>query len=223
MIYRSGGKRLFDLFFSFSGLVILFPLVILGWIAASVSTRSNGFYVQKRIGQHGKLIRVYKLKTMLDSPLKYSSVTALNESRITATGNFLRKLKLDELPQLMNVLLGNMSFVGPRPDVPGYADKLEDKDRSLLVIKPGITGYATLFFKYEEQILKEVVNPQYFNDSVIYPLKVKLNLEYLDMYSLKSDLGLIMQTVSGKNFEGQLVVPLRNEKQCLDLLDKYKC
>ncbi|MGM0519927.1 MAG: sugar transferase, partial [Campylobacterota bacterium] len=118
-------KRLFDLILAFIGLVLTWWLILLAWIVAAFETRSNGFFTQRRVGKNGKLFRVIKIKTMKQIPGVDGTVTSANDARITKSGKFFRDTKIDELPQLINVLMGDMSFVGPRPDVPGYADKLE--------------------------------------------------------------------------------------------------
>ena len=127
-----------------------------------------------------------------------SSVSVAGESRITPLGAKLRKYKIDELPELWNVLIGNMSFVGPRPDVPGYADKLEGEDREILKLRPGITGPASLKYRNEEELLAKQANPQEYNDFVIYPDKVRINLFYLKHYSFIMDIMIIIATVTGK-------------------------
>jgi lipopolysaccharide/colanic/teichoic acid biosynthesis glycosyltransferase len=124
-----------------------------------------------------------------------NTITVATDERITSIGTFLRKYKLDELPQLWNVLVGNMSFVGPRPDVPGYADKLEGDDRKILELRPGITGPASLCYKNEEMILDKCNNPQKFNDEVIWPHKVKMNLHYYNNYSFVKDILYIIVTI----------------------------
>jgi len=126
---------------------------------------------------------------------KQDFITAASDSRITPVGKFLRRFKLDELPQLWNVLAGKMSFVGPRPDVPGYADKLRGNDRRILELRPGITGPATLFFRNEEELLEKVEDKQKYNDEMIWPEKVRLNLEYLENYSFWKDIGYILITI----------------------------
>jgi lipopolysaccharide/colanic/teichoic acid biosynthesis glycosyltransferase len=128
---------------------------------------------------------------------KGSTVTTANDKRITKSGRFFRKYKIDELPQLINVLKGDMSFVGPRPDVPGYADKLEGEDRIILSIKPGITGPASLKYKNEEEILASEKNPKEYNDKIIWPDKVKINKEYIKNWSLKKDIEYIIKTIKG--------------------------
>ena len=128
----------------------------------------------------------------------YNTVTAQSDSRITRAGSFLRKWKLDELPELFNVLIGDMSFVGPRPDVPGYADKLENEDRKILLLRPGITGPATLKYLDEEEILSKFINPQEYNDLVLFPDKVRINLKYLEKFSLAGDLKILFHTLIRK-------------------------
>jgi lipopolysaccharide/colanic/teichoic acid biosynthesis glycosyltransferase len=128
-------------------------------------------------------------------PNNGSTVTTANDKRITKSGRFFRRYKIDELPQLINVLKGDMSFVGPRPDVPGYADKLEGEDRIILTIKPGITGPATLKYKNEEEILAKVEDPVKYNNEVIWPDKVKINKEYIKNWSLKKDIEYILKTI----------------------------
>jgi len=188
-------KRVFDFILSFIGLLLSFPIILIAWIIASIETRSNGMFSQIRVGENGKLFKIYKIKTMKDK--KGTTITTANDDRITKSGKIFRKYKIDELPQLWNVLIGDMSFVGPRPDVPGYADKLEGDDRIVLSIKPGITGPASLKYKNEEEILAQVENPKEYNDKVIWPDKVKINKEYIKKWSLKKDIEYIIKTVKG--------------------------
>jgi lipopolysaccharide/colanic/teichoic acid biosynthesis glycosyltransferase len=126
---------------------------------------------------------------------KYGSITTAADNRITPVGRFLRRFKLDELPQLWNVLIGNMSFVGPRPDVPGYADKLQGDARKILELRPGITGPATLYFRNEEDLLASASNPKEYSDTVIWPKKVELNLAYLEHWGFWKDLGYLLITI----------------------------
>ncbi|MCL1067043.1 sugar transferase [Shewanella olleyana] len=211
-------KRFFDFFVSFFGIVFFSPVICIGWLFATFSTKSNGFFVQKRVGLNGSIFYVYKLKTMVSVSENTSSITALNESRITKTGQILRKYKIDELPQLFNVLLGQMSLVGPRPDVPGYADCLIGDDRAILSLRPGITGLATLHFKNEEEILLKVEDPKTFNDSVIFPLKTKINLNYLQEHTMKLDIDLILITVIGRSLFGTIVTPFEQPDDCVSKL-----
>ncbi|WP_297812651.1 sugar transferase [uncultured Methylophaga sp.] len=189
------GKRIFDFLLASMGLVAFWWLIVLAWSAASLNTRSNGFFVQNRIGKDGRRFRVYKIKTM--RPLKdvNSTVTTINDPRITGLGRFFRKTKIDELPQLWNVWVGDMSFVGPRPDVEGFADRLKGEEREILTIRPGITGPATLKYHNEEALLASVDNPEKYNAEVIWPDKVRINLEYIRQWSLKKDIAYIWKTV----------------------------
>ena len=149
---------------------------------------------------------MYKFRSMTVSH-SGSSVSIAGESRITPLGAKLRKYKLDELPELWNVLIGDMSFVGPRPDVPGYADKLKGKDRDILKLKPGITGPASLKYRDEEELLANVDNPQKYNDEIIYPDKIRINLYYLEHYSFIKDIQMIICTVLGKrmSYGGEII------------------
>lgn len=190
-------KRVFDLVIATFGVVIVSPIIFVGWIAAALSTGANGFFVHRRVGMHGKLIPVLKLRTMREVEGVTTTVTAQNDVRITPIGSILRRSKIDELPQLLNVIAGHMSLVGPRPDMQEFADALEGDERIVLSIRPGITGPATLAYRKEEQILAEVDDPIAYNHDVIWPEKVKLNCEYIKNYSLSKDIFYIWQTVIG--------------------------
>lgn len=191
-------KYLFDLFFSALGMLILSPLIIFCWLIASIETRSNGLFFQKRVGRYGKIFKVVKIKTMYPCLQSSNTITKAGDYRITKSGEFFRKYKLDELPQLWNVLRADMSFVGPRPDVPGYADKLPlDIRVKILSIRPGITGPASLYYKNEEAILAAQEDPKKFNDKFIYPHKVQLNLKYIDERSFLADIKYILKTLIG--------------------------
>jgi lipopolysaccharide/colanic/teichoic acid biosynthesis glycosyltransferase len=187
-------KRIFDIFFSVVGIVILWPVILLCWIVAAIETRSNGFFIHKRVGRNGDLIGVCKIKTMYVSKGERSPIASKNTASITKSGAFFRKYKLDELPQLFNVMAGSMSFVGPRPDVPSYADQLEGSDRIILQVRPGITGPASLKYKDEEALLSTAADPVWYNDKIIWPDKVRINKEYIMNYSLLVDVKYIMQT-----------------------------
>ena len=164
------------------------------------------FFIQKRVGKDGELFSMYKLRTMSVNH-GGSSVSVAGEARITPLGRVLRRYKLDELPELWNVLKGDMSFVGPRPDVPGYADSLKGDDKHILKLKPGITGPASLKYRNEEDILALQSDPQKYNDEVIYPDKVRINLYYLDNYSFLKDIQMIFCTVLGRKmlYNGELI------------------
>ena len=194
-------KWIFDRVVSFVGLLILWPVMLV--VAMLIWRKMPGgpmIFTQKRVGQAGRLFTMYKFRSMTVSH-SGSSVSVAGESRITPLGAKLRKYKLDELPELWNVFIGDMSFVGPRPDVPGYADKLRGEDRRILELKPGITGPASLKYRNEEELLANVDNPQKYNDKVIFPDKVKLNLYYLNHYSFMKDIQMIIYTVLGKKME----------------------
>jgi len=175
-------KRIFDFVISFMLLIMLLPIIIILWIITSVNTKRNGLFNQLRIGQFGKPFRIYKLRT-------FNSFDKINY-----VSSVIRRLKLDELPQLWNVIVGDMSLVGPRPDVPGYYDKLEGEDRKILNLKPGITSEASIKYKNEEAILKGQSNPLKYNDEVIFPDKVKMNLEYYYKRTFFGDIKIILKT-----------------------------
>lgn len=192
-------KNIFDRVASFFGLLVLWPVLLI--VAVMIRVEMPGgpvIFKQKRVGQNGKLFTMYKFRSMTVGH-GGSSVSVAGESRITPLGAKLRKYKLDELPELWNVLIGDMSFVGPRPDVPGYADKLEGEARMILKLKPGITGPASLKYRNEEEILAQQPDPIKYNDEVIFPDKVRINLEYLKHWSFCDDIKIIIYTVLGKD------------------------
>ena len=194
-------KYVFDRFVSVIGLLCLWPVLII--VALLIRGKMPGgpvLFTQKRVGRYGRLFTIYKFRTMTVSH-GGSSVSIAGEARITPLGATLRRYKLDELPELWNVLIGDMSFVGPRPDVPGYADQLTGDDRRILELRPGITGPASLKYRDEEELLAKVDNPQVYNDTVIYPDKIRINLYYLDHYSFIKDIQMIICTVLGKKME----------------------
>lgn len=190
-----GFKRIFDFLASFFGLLLIWPLLLV--VAIMIKVKMPGgpaIFQQKRVGQHGKLFTMYKFRSMIVGH-SGASVSVRGESRITPFGAKIRKYKIDELPELWNVLIGDMSLVGPRPDVPGYADKLEGENRKMLLLKPGITGPASLKYKNEEEILAEQEDPIKYNDEVIFPDKVKINIYYLENWSFYKDLEIIFKTI----------------------------
>ncbi|WP_311440866.1 sugar transferase [Hoylesella buccalis] len=201
-------KYLFDKLMSLFGLVILSPILLV--VACLIRLKMPGgsvLFKQKRVGQHGRLFTVYKFRSMTVAGEGKTSIAAAEESRITPLGDKLRRYKLDELPELWNVLKGDMSFVGPRPDVPGYADKLKGEDRNILKLKPGITGPASLKYRNEEELLSSVSDPIAYNNDVIYPDKIKLNLYYYYHYSFVKDIQMIFCTVVGKKmwYNGEMI------------------
>jgi len=190
-------KRFFDILLAAVGIMLTWWIMLIAWIIASIETGSNGLFLQQRIGKDGKLFAVFKIKTMKPSKEIATTVTISGDSRITKSGAFFRKTKVDELPQLFNVLFGQMSFVGPRPDVPGFADELRKEDRMILGIRPGITGPASLKYKNEEEILSKVKDPERYNREVIWPDKVRINKQYIQEWTFLKDIGYIIQTVTG--------------------------
>lgn len=188
-------KRAFDCLAALLGMVILSPFFVLICIAVKCSSPGPVFFRQNRVGRGGKIFKTVKFRTMRVGAESQGSVTTATDIRITPVGRVLRFWKLDELPQLWNVFLGHMSLVGPRPDVQGYADRLEEEERRVLELRPGITGPATLYFRYEEELLSRAPDPQRFNDAVIWPLKVRMNLEYLRTWSFWKDIGYIAITL----------------------------
>ncbi len=181
-------KRIFDVSISILALLIVIIPLILLLILAGISTGQRGLFIQKRIGYRGREFNLYKIRTLKGKD--HEDILQIKKSE-TSFGNWLRKTKLDELPQLWNVLNSTMSMVGPRPDIPGYADLLEGEDRIILSVKPGITGPATLKYKNEDQILLQQPDPKKYNDEVIWPDKVKINKKYVEEWSLGKDLGYL--------------------------------
>ena len=188
-------KRLFDIIAAAFGLAVLSPVMLLVMLAMRVSSRGPLFFTQSRVGRKGRIFNVVKFRTMIVGSDGNGSITTATDARITPIGRWLRRFKLDEYPQLWNVLIGNMSLVGPRPDVPGYADRLMGRARAILSLRPGITGLATLYFRNEEELLDRADDPKSYNDQVIYPAKVALNLTYLEQWSFFRDIGYILITL----------------------------
>lgn len=187
-------KRYFDFLLALILLPILvLPIVILITIS-SIDTNNWGVFSQLRVGQNGELFLIYKLRTLKIENHRLGHL----EKSATILGKFLRKAKLDELPQLYNVLIGDMSFVGPRPDLQGFADKLEGEDKIILKVKPGITGPATLKYKDEERVLRQQKDPEHYNRTVIWVDKVKINKNYVRNYSFYLDLKLILKSIFDK-------------------------
>lgn len=188
-------KRMFDLIFSFIGLIITGPIIAVAWVLATLDTGRNGFFLQSRVGRFGKSFKIIKIRTMRTDSVLNTTVTTSTDRRITRVGRILRKTKIDELPQLINVLIGDMSFVGPRPDVAGFADVLEGDDRVVLSVRPGITGPAALAYRNEEEILSLQEDPELYNREVIFPEKVRINREYIKKYSFLNDIKYIFLTL----------------------------
>jgi len=182
-------KRIFDILFSLLVLVLFFWIIILAWIFAAIDTRTNGLFTQDRIGRFGNIFTIYKLRTIQVNP---------TSTPISSIGKLLRKYKLDELPQLFNVLKGDMSIVGPRPDVPGYYDLLEGESRKILELRPGLTSLASIKYANEEDLLSKQENALNYNDQEIFPDKVKMNLEYYHNQSFLGDIKIILKTIFRK-------------------------
>ncbi len=193
-------KRLFDILFSFIGIIIMCPIFLIISILIKISSGSPILFRQDRVGRDGEIFSLIKFRTMGISSDSNITITVQGDMRITKIGKFLRRYKLDELPELWNVFIGDMSFVGPRPDVPGYADKLVGRDRDILKLQPGITGQATLKYVNEEEILAEHDDPIRYNDEVIFPDKVRINLEYYDNQSIWLDIKIIFATIFRKYY-----------------------
>jgi lipopolysaccharide/colanic/teichoic acid biosynthesis glycosyltransferase len=188
-------KRSFDVLGSLLAIFLLLVPFIMLTLFLSLFSHRPVFFTQKRIGKDGHPFKIIKFRTMYMQSDNTGSITISRDPRVTPIGRFLRKNKLDEFPQLFNVLIGKMSFVGPRPDVPGYANKLEGDDRKIIELRPGITGPASLYFRNEEEILGKVKNPREYNDTAIWPKKVQLNLDYYYHWSFRKDIGYIIITL----------------------------
>ena len=187
-------KRTFDILLSVFAIFILFPFFLLVSLLIVIDSGFPIFFLQKRIGRDSKEFNIIKFRTMKTNN-ENISITVSDDSRITRIGKYLRKTKIDELPEILNVLFGQMSFVGPRPDVKGYADKLKGANRKILALRPGITGPASLKYYNEEYILSQKSNPKKYNDEVIFPDKVKINMDYFHNRSFFLDLKIIFATI----------------------------
>ncbi len=200
-------KTLLDKTAALVGLIMLSPILLITALLIRIKMPGGPvIFRQQRVGRHGQLFTIYKFRSMTTGH-QGSSVSVAGEARITPLGAILRQYKIDELPELWNVLKGDMSLVGPRPDVPGYADKLTGDDREILLLRPGITGPASLKYRNEEELLAQVDNPQEYNDTVIYPDKIRLNRYYLHHYSFWKDIQMIICTVTGQrmNYAGERI------------------
>jgi lipopolysaccharide/colanic/teichoic acid biosynthesis glycosyltransferase len=188
-------KRSFDLAGALGLLLLTWPIIMVAFLVASIDTRRSGFLMQTRIGRFGRPFTMIKIRTMRETMPPTTTVTLADDPRITRLGSLLRRWKVDELPQLINILLGDMSFVGPRPDVPGFADELQGDDRIILTVRPGLTGPATLKFRNEQEFLVGHADPERYNKEVIFPEKVKLNKAYIRNYRFRDDLRYLIKTL----------------------------
>lgn len=187
-------KRYFDFLLALVLFVFLSPILILLVFISTIDTKQWGVFSQLRVGQGGELFRIFKLRTLKNEKHYLGQL----DKSATTIGRYLRRSKLDELPQLYNVLIGDMSFVGPRPDLQGFADVLEGEDRIILMVKPGVTGPATLKYKDEERVLGRQKDPDHYNRTIIWVDKVKINKKYVQNYSFYLDLTLILKSTLNK-------------------------
>tara|TARA_B100001540_G_C15599369_1_gene547817 strand:- start:111 stop:713 length:603 start_codon:yes stop_codon:yes gene_type:complete len=197
-------KRIFDFSFSLLGIIFLLPFLFLVALLIIIDSKGPIFFKQERIGRNAKPFLMYKFRSMIYNHTDSNFITSSNDKRITRFGRLIRKYKIDELPELFNVLIGDMSLVGPRPDVAGYADKLIDEERILLSLRPGITGPASLKYANEEELLSKKENPKEYNDKIIYPDKVRINLHYYYNHNLYTDIKIIFATLFLRNFEQKI-------------------
>lgn len=177
-------KRIFDLLFSIICLVVLSWLLILAVIISSIDTQSFGLFFQQRVGRYAQFFTIIKIKTIHPKTQNISKI-----------GSFFRETKIDELPQLINILIGHMSFVGPRPDIAGYYDRLSGDNKKILELRPGLTSEASIKYRHEEELLNEQTNPLQYNDKVIFPDKIKMNLFYYYNRNFLVDLKIILKTI----------------------------
>jgi lipopolysaccharide/colanic/teichoic acid biosynthesis glycosyltransferase len=193
-------KRLFDIIFSILGILILSPFLILISVLVLVTSAGSAFYKQVRVGKNGKQFKLFKFRTMRTDSDKAGALTiGMRDSRITSIGYYLRRYKLDELPQLFNVLMGDMSFVGPRPEVPKYVAMYTAEQRVVLTVKPGITDYASIVYSEENALLASAENPEELYINKVMPAKLKLNMRYIQDMGIGTDMGIILKTI-GKIF-----------------------
>ncbi len=188
-----GVKTIFDYTLAILLFPFLFPVILILILVSTLDTGEFGLFSQTRVGKNAVLFQIFKIRSM--KGMYEVDVTTDKTHKITGFGKFIRRSKLDETPQIFNILLGQMSFVGPRPDVPGYADKLVGEDRIILSFKPGITGPAQLAFKNEEEILNQQLNPLRYNDEVLWPEKVQINKDYVQNWSFSLDLHYLIKTL----------------------------
>ena len=188
-------KRVFDFLVSLVGLFLFSPLLVLLSLLIKFTSKGTIFFIQERVGENGVFFKMIKFRSMQMIKDSDSTISVKGDIRVTKVGSFLRRYKLDELPELWNVLVGDMSLVGPRPDVPGYADFLIGEDRNILKLKPGITGPASLKYANEEDILARQENPEEYNEKIIYPDKVRINLDYYYQSNLLIDIKIIFATI----------------------------
>jgi lipopolysaccharide/colanic/teichoic acid biosynthesis glycosyltransferase len=196
MLYRRYGKRLLDLFCAIAGLIVLSPLLLVVTLAVKCGSKGPALFGQARIGRGGKTFKIWKFRSMVSGAETMGPlITASGDTRVTGIGRYLRRWKLDELPQLWNVLIGDMSFVGPRPELPFYVRDYTPEQRQVFAVRPGITDPAALEYRHEEEILAKAADRERFYREVVLPRKLTLNLEYIRNLSFRYDLTLILRTL----------------------------
>ena len=188
-------KRCFDIYFSILGIVFFLPVFLIISLLIRLDSKGPVFFLQDRVGLNQKIFKIIKFRTMNVNHNSKLTITVIDDDRITRVGGFIRRFKIDELPELLNVLKGDMSLVGPRPDVPGYADKLQGEDRNILKLRPGITSMASLKYANEELLLSKVEDSVDYNNNVIYPDKVKMDLNYYYNHNIWIDIKVIFATI----------------------------
>ena len=189
-------KRLFDIIFSIIGLIIFGWIIFILAFISAIETNANGFFFQKRVGYRGKIFNIIKIRTMHIKKQNNSSITLKNDPRITKTGKFMRKYKIDELPQLVNILKGEMSFVGPRPDLIDIVNQIPKHERDIILsVKPGVTCTSSIMFLNEENLFIKEMNSSEYNMKYVIPRKTKLNIDYIYNMNFKKDIIIIMQTI----------------------------
>ncbi len=188
-------KRLFDIVASFGGIIVLFPLIVIVSILIKLTSKGPVLFKQVRVTKNGRLFKIYKFRTMRENSEGNKQITVGNDSRITGIGHILRKIKLDELPQLFNVLKGEMSLVGPRPEVPKYVELYTEEQKEILKVPAGITDYASIYFSNESELLGEAEDPEEFYIKKIMPYKIELNKKYIKEIGIVTDIKLIILTI----------------------------
>jgi len=188
-------KIIFDFLLALFGVILFAPIFLVIVFLIKLDSKGSVFFMQSRVGLDGKFFKIIKFRTMNVNQNSNSTITLKDDPRITRIGKYLRKSKIDELPELFNILIGDMSFVGPRPDVSGYADLLKGENRNILKLRPGITSHASLKYSNEEVLLSKVVDPISYNNNTIYPDKVRMNLNYYKNHNIWIDIKVIFATL----------------------------
>lgn len=188
-------KRIFDLFFSILGLIILFPILVIVSLMIKFTSKGSVLFKQIRVTKNGKLFKIYKFRTMRENTEGNKQLTVGNDNRITGIGHILRKTKFDEIPQLLNVIKGEMSLVGPRPEVPKYVELYNEEQREILKVPAGITDYASIYFSDESELLGKAKDPEKFYIEKIMPYKIELNKKYINNIGIITDIKIIILTI----------------------------